>query len=367
MAYSVSTPNVDSAAATLVRLWTDNLPVVGDPHAKFRWYDRDNPIGVGHAMLLSSGETDVAVGCGGIGIRRLFVNGTPIETALLADLAVDKAHRTLMPALVLTKALRNYCREHYQLTYGFPNKHAEALFKRIGSHFLGRYTRYALVLRSAAYIGNRIGDKFGGGPRVAQSAGWVADASLRIRRRLRPTGVWRHGLRLDWADTAAHPDHAADHALDNRLNQLWAVSSHRYAVMGYRGADFVRWRFLDRPNGPAELALLVERDSSVIRGYAAVERDGGAAHVVDLLAASDEDETALLTALAREMYQRGCTSLSLRFLGSPSFVERLLNLGFRPRDSNRAMILEVGDALQPQRDMLHDLTNWYILDGDEDS
>ena len=85
------------------------------------------------------------------------------------------------------------------------------------------------------------------------------------------------------------------------------------------------------------------------------------------MAASDEDETALLTALAREMYQRGCTSLSLRFLGSPSFVERLLNLGFRPRDSNRAMILEVGDALQPQRDMLHDLTNWYILDGDEDS
>ena len=362
MAYTVANPPIDTVEGDLVRLWTSNLPVVGDAHAKYSWYYRDNPIGPGHAMMLNSTTDSEPVGCGGIGLRRLYVRGKPIETALLADLAVDKAHRTLMPALVLTKALRNYCRDRYELTYGFPNKHAEALFKRIGSHFLGRYTRYVLVLRSAGYLANHIADA-----RIAQGAGWLADTSLRVRRRFKqPTGIIRQGLRLDWVNVSDH-DPIANHSLDLRLNNLWGAASQRYPVIGYRGADFLRWRILNRPNGAAELAVLVDHDTESFRGYAAIEGDGNTAHIVDMLARSDDDEMSLLIAVARTMYHRGCTSLSLRFLGAPTFVRRLLSLGFRARESNRVMILDVADSLQSDREFLHDSSNWFILDGDEDS
>src|SRR5688572_14661433 len=106
---------------TLLRLWgVSNLHSAADPRHKYAWFYRDNPVGAATAFFLTE-ETEGVVGCCGLGMRKVWVDGTPLKAGLFADFAVAPSHRTAMPALILQRALCAGAREQFSLTYGFPN------------------------------------------------------------------------------------------------------------------------------------------------------------------------------------------------------------------------------------------------------
>lgn len=357
MAYVVKHPPVESVREDLVRLWTSNLPVDVDAHAKFAWYYRQNPLGPGEAVLLETdqggddGKSAEWVGCAGIGLRRFALHGVEHKTALLADLAVEKKHRTVMPALVLTRGVRAHCQREYPLVYGFPNKHAEGLFARLGYVQLGKMTRYALVLRHADYAARKIPVR-----PLAEAAGFLVDGVYRMAW-LRDSLARRSTVAFETMD-----------AFDPRFDDLWRRAKGNYPIVGYRGADFLRWRFRQNVGLRYEIMGLRRRSDSRLDAYVVVENENDSvAHVADVFGADDEHVETLLAMLATHLRARGFTSMSIRFLGMPSFVRVLGRLGFQAREANRMVIADAALDLADRRDVVADPSNWYVLDGDEDS
>jgi hypothetical protein len=353
MRYSVTQADAERALA-LVPLWAANLPIESDPYEKYRWYYLDNPSGRGEALMLQCEEQSTVrcVGAEGIGVRTVHVNGAPVRVGLLADLAVETPHRTVLPALTLLRAVCAHCRDTYVFAYGFPNEHAVGVFARAGYRRLGKMTRYVLVLRHAPYVA-----KWVKSDALSWAAGLALDGPPHLRRAMRTLGHFR-SLRLTWSTT-----------IDERFDALWAACRNVAPIVGQRDAAHIRWRFFERPGAsvPFRIATLEDEDSPLLRGYAVVERTESAVHVRDILARTPADTHALLDRLAFAARREGASSLSVRTLGETSLAELLVEHGFSPRESTRAMMIDVARTASSDAMKIVEARRWYVTDGDEDT
>jgi hypothetical protein len=333
----------------LVRVWTDNLPVRGDVRAKLAWSYLDAPAGKGEALLLRD-DAGAAVGCAGITVRELWHRDRPLRAALLADFAIDRAHRTGMPALVLQRATKRHAEGAYDLAYGFPNQNAVAIHRRIGFHELGGMPRYVRVLRHGAYLERKYGN-----PIATRAAGAVIDAAklaVRAARALAPS----RSAELAWPRD-----------VDARFDRLWEETRGAWGIACRRDAAFLRWRFLRKPDERARIAALASRRGGALRAYAIVGgTPGDAAHLHDLYG-SIEAQDDLLTLLVPALTRDGHTAVSVRFLGDRRIGELLLAHNFSLRDSLRMVIVSEGARCPIDAATLRDRSAWYLTDLDEDT
>jgi len=337
----------DRSRDELVRLWADNLAVVGDLHAKLDWLYLANPSGPGEAFVLRDAG-DAAVGCAGITPRELWRGDRVLRVALLADFAIDRPHRTGLPALVLQRATKQHVEAGYELGYGFPNASAVAIHRRIGFFELGGMARYVRVLRHGGYIARRYGR-----PTAARVAGAIVDAAklvVRWARAARPV----LNARLVWRDD-----------VDPRFDELWQRSRGQWGIACRRDAAFLHWRFVAKPVDRVRIATLVARGGDRLLAYAIVGgRPGDMAHVHDLFGPLDAIGD-LLTLLVPSLTLAGHTAVSMRYLGDPRMAELLIAHGMSPRDADRKVI-----ACLPARctdAALRDAATWYLTDLDEDA
>jgi hypothetical protein len=349
--------------ADLCRLWSENLRLTTRPEEKFRWLYRDAPDVADVVFVLEAvldGQTRV-VGTSGMAIRRFRVAGRDVRAAISCDLAVDRAHRSLLPALCLVRAIREAATARFDLIYGFPNSKAEGVFKRAGFRELGRATRWAKVLRRAYYVqgaGSRTD-----APAVARAAAWLpwlgklgATILDAFRAALAPGTARLVGLYQ--LRTLPAPD--------GRWDALWQAARSEYDVVGTRTSEFLRWRFPPSPR--TRFVTLQRRGEDRLRAYAIIEFDAtsGAAHVRDLFG-HREDLRTLIDALVRYAYREGAASVSVRFLGAPE-VERLLKRrGFVLRGGDRCIVAEVGPAFADRDAIATDACRWHLFDVDEDA
>ncbi len=346
MTYRAVLTDPAAGGEALVRIWTDNLHVAGDPHAKLRWQYLDGP-NRAEAFLLR--DDDTPVGCAGITVRELWSGDQRLRVALLADFAVDRAHRVGFPALTLQRAVKRHVDATYAASYGFPNQNAVAVHRRSGYQELGQMGRYVRVLRHAGYLARRFRR-----PLASQVAGLAADGAtlaVRVARALRPSRT----LALRWL-----PD------VDPRFDRLWAAEHATFRIACRRDAAFLRWRFLRAPGDRYRVLALVERKSERLRAYAIVRgAAGGFAELADLFG-SLEAMRELLTMLPPVLYRAGHTALSMRFLGDPRIPALLTDLHFSRRDALRTVIVHPGASCPIDPAVLRDPGAWYLTDLDED-
>jgi hypothetical protein len=347
--YRAQLTDATSDREALLRLWADNLPVRGGVEAKRRWLYLEHPCGPAQAFVLRDGET--AIGCAGITTRELWYAGQPVRAALLADFAVDKAHRTGLPALVLQRAVKRHVDATYQLSYGFPNTKAVAIHQRIGYIELGNMARYVRVLRHGGYLQRRYGRPF-----AARAAGFVLDRAklvVRIARTLAP----RSRFALRWlTDT------------DARFDRLWATARDNFGIACRRDAAFLRWRFLREPAQRAVIAAIVDRETAALHAYAVVAGvPGQIAELADVFGESIAAIDDLFALLAPALYRRGHTAIGFRFLGDPRIVELLQAHHFSLRDADRTVIVHPGAGCPIPAATLSDHRRWYVTDLDEDT
>ena len=350
MAYrAVLTDAATAGRAELTRLWLDNLPVRGDADAKLRWTYVDAPAGKGEAFVLRADDGSAA-GCAGIQRRELAYRGTSIRAALLADFAIDRRHRSGLPALTLQRAVKRHVETAYDLSYGFPNDQALAIHRRTGYHLLGRMSRFVRVLRHGGYLARRFGQ-----PLAGRAIGAIVDPALMAGTALR---AMREGaaLELHWLDD-----------VDARFDRLWAEASPSYPIACRRTAALLRWRFLRKPDQRYTVAALIDRRSDALRGYAIVQ-DGpsGGAELADLFGADPAAIDALLALLIRSLYDRGFTTVSIRYLGDPRLLPLLDHHRFSLRQSDRAVIVHPTASWPIHLDARR-ASAWYITELDEDT
>ena len=348
MSYRAVLTDPTERKAALLRLWSDNLPVEVDPAAKHRWLYLDAPTGRAEAFVLEHDNTPV--GCAGITVRELWHGDDRLRAALLADFAINRAHRTVMPALILQRSVKRHVEASFDLSYGFPNAHAVGIHLRTGYHALGELGRYVRVLRHGGYLARSYGDSL-----AARAAGVAVDtANLAMQLARAITPVRARALR--WLED-----------LDVRFDRLWETARAGFGLVGRRDAAFLRWRFLAQPGHRNRIAALVDRRSDALRAYAIVGgQRGEMAHLHDVFGdlASIGD---LLLLLVPALYARGHTAVSVRFLGDPRLIDILQAHHFSLRDRSRTVIVHEGAHCAIASSIVRDPGSWYITDLDEDT
>ena len=367
--YVVERRPVAEVEADLRRLWDDNLTVAGGVARKFAWLYREAP-DLPDGVFMLAAEADGArtwVGTAGVLIRRIQVAERELRAGVLADLAVDRAHRSVGPALALAREAKAWTLGTLDLAYGFPNKLAEGVFKRVGYKVLGTMPRYARVLRHAGYAAKVTEDDLSRAPAplrsyllkglqqpaIAALAGLAADAAMLAMGA--PEGIGAASrLKLEWSPRP-----------DDRIDRLWAGAHASYGVVAQRTSQFLDWRF---PSSDAlTYAIVSARRSDEPRAYAVVELEGDTAHIRDLFG-HPTDVPALLDLLIPALYARGAASVSMRYLGAPWLTEALTARRFAPRGSERTITIGTSERLDPElRRRIEDAASWHMTDADEDT
>src|SRR4051812_28086471 len=126
--------------------------MTGDLKATLQWQYLDGPMAPGQLFVLRAPEHDAAIGCAGIAPRELWSDEQPVRAAQLANFAIERAHRTVLPAISLQRAVKDHVEHSFDFSFGFPNHAAVAVFRRVGYVSLGEMPRYVRVLRHGDYF-----------------------------------------------------------------------------------------------------------------------------------------------------------------------------------------------------------------------
>ena len=347
--YAVREADAADVEEELVALWAANLNMGGDPRDKYRWFYVGNPLGAARAFLVEARESgaEAAVGTCGVGPRAVACDGRSLRAGLLADFALDREHRTVMPGLVLQRALAAYARSRFDLSYAFPNDAAIGILRRIGYRLLGRTGRYVRLLRVEGVLARRLRSR-----PLARLLSLVPDAVLSVTDRARAS-ILPRTLALEWT-----------REVDGRFDRLWERARTRHPFAGERTAAFLRWRFTERPGLPGQLAALVDRETGEVRAYAAiVEKVKGVALVADFLAEHDEALSALFRRLFPALRARGFDQALTYFLGAPGVEGVLRDVGFSFRNAAKNVVVDA----PPDSPVPMDPARWYVTEADRDN
>ena len=337
--YSISETDIHDSRAVLQRLWADNLHARGSLDAKLRWFYCDGPHGPGRALVLRA--HDAAVGCAGVGVRTLVHRGAPLRAALFADFAIDRRHRSGLPALTLLRSIRDEVARDFDVGYGFPNRKAIAVYRRAGFVELGRMCRYVRVLHSGRYLAAAAPHL-----RVAAAA---ADHALAAIERLHALRARR--FELDWPAR-----------FDARFDRLWQAVRTGDRIACERSAALLDWRFVHDQHW---IAAVVHRDTGALAAYGVLRpADQGLIELVDLFGAGPRDIDTALALIVPAARQLGAAAIGFRFLGDPRVIRVLRAHGFIRRGEPRSIVVAPGR--DPALAALP-AAAWYLTDLDEDT
>jgi hypothetical protein len=249
----------------------------------------------------------------------------------MVDLAVDRPHRSLAPALILVRTALAHVRTACDFAYGFPNGKSSGVMLRCGYRKVGMFARYACVLRFGPYLGRFL----------SLPVDLVRQAYLTARR-------WPAAstFRLEWAGD-----------VDASFDDLWASARPGRGLVGVRSSAFLRWRFLENPVGSFRVARLVRRRDGKLRGYAVIQRVENVAHIRDVFAHEGE-LGPLLDLLLPSLLESGCASASFCFLGRRSVVETFRAHRFALREADHDVVAFGTDE---------EAEAWYLTDADVDA
>ncbi len=229
--YSIKKVERNDELTDLFDIWENNLKLFSTAEEKYMWFCMENPFRQGDCYLLyPEGIDKKAVGTAGIGYRRMKLNDHISMAGLLGDLAVDKKHRTLGPALMLQRKLCQCHSSHVSIIYVLPNKEASIVLKRIGYKKVAEIQRYAKIVHFEPYIKRFIRIKF-----LYKSLSFLLD----LVNYLRSCETWKclpKGYQSSISDN-----------IDSRFDVLWERASVAFQCISVRDSKFLNWRFKKCP------------------------------------------------------------------------------------------------------------------------
>jgi hypothetical protein len=286
------------------------------------------------------------VPCGVQGLHpRIFHFGTRrVRAAGLADFAVHVAHRSLGPALTLTRHGVAVCAERFAITYGLPNANAAPVLSRAGLKRFGALRRYAKPLATHDKLTRRM-------------PAWLARCCAPVLDRARDAQDQLRGLAVR-ARLACSPTNWDDAALDS----LWARRPSAL-LLSERSAAMLRWRF--GAEGRADWRICIGRDRyGEARGYVVWRLHQGFAEIGDFFSGDPDAWTVpLMLSFARLARGAGAASVSVVFFGRSEVAEGLQASGMRLRPSEAQLFKSPGGVPE-----LDEPEHWYFtaFDNDED-
>jgi hypothetical protein len=344
--YVVEEADLEQRRADFVSLWAAHLSggrrTADDAAAKLDAGYLHNPAGPGHGFLMSTQGGTAVAGVIGLHPRRFRAGAERIRAANLADYAVDPAHRTLGPALLLMKHGLTAARKHFDLVYALPNRSSQAVCLRAGLKRLGQLQRHARPLSTRRHLRSRLGA-------LAAVLAPLADGAIRLvdaARALRLRGG------LHWNDT----DFDAP-----ALQRVWDQQAAAF-LMSERSPAMLRWRYASASRGAWRLSVALGAEGEPV-GYVVWRLHRGAADVGDFLSVDAERWTApLMDGFARHVRRHGADAVSLMFFGAPAVEAGLRAAGYHLREGGMPLFIAT-----PCVEGSEEARRWYLTAFDDDA
>jgi len=310
--YRVECADIEKDRQAILAVWRRNLPTTDKLEEKFDWQFLNNPCGTGRCWKAEAdGEL---VGVTSLGMRSVKIGSSVVAAGASCDLAVDKKHRFLQPALMLIKAVLTSTEQHASIVYGFPHSRVAAVMKRAGYGELCSVDRYAKVLRVSPHLRrlaglSRLGPAIGG----FLDFGYAAFSSF------------SEGSRGDYVSEVLTD-------FDERFDELWDRVKDEHAVLTVRDSRFMRWRYQECPLRKYVTIGLLSKDRSRLHGYLICYADDEYASCVDVFAAAEPHVfRCLIQAWIDWARQRSLTALSIKCSADPMLLDALKRLRFSRR------------------------------------
>lgn len=343
--YYVVEADLTSERQNILDIWQGNIGINKDLEKKYNWLYETNPGGKGVHFLLKHSDNHKPVGVAGIAKRKFFVDSKLVESGILSDMVVLKEHRTIFPAMLLQKYIKKFCEKNFHFIYGFPNKKAAPVFKRIGYKNIGNIARYAMVLRSKSYFEKNIQLKI-----VSSILAFFSDMGLGFRT---PSLLFRNIKFLyQW-----------DIEFDNGLGDIWNRLDKAKLVIGDHSNNYIKWRYFNLQQDNFKLFVIHNRRDKRLAGYMIFEiKNENTINVIDFLAVDIKNTLETMwKCFMFESRRRGYSSISVEFFGVAQISNILKRIGFKYRDE-RPVYVHLNDELKG----VIENYEWYLTEGDED-
>jgi hypothetical protein len=324
--YTVVSANLQKDRQVIIDLWRQNLADINHLEEKYDWHFLDNPFGAGQIWILKADGQPI--GTTSLGMRPLKLGQTLITAGVACDLAVNKEHRFLQPALMLQRALLSTSHAGVRVVYGVPNPPGASVLKYVGYREFCSVHRYAKLLRVSHYL--QSSRKFGA---IVPFIGRMADHGFAA---LQSFSRGRENARV----TQVFP------CFDERFDELWSRMDSAHPALTVRDRRFLNWRYHECPLRQYKTLGLLTEDESKLLGYLIYYVEDHSAICVDLLVLSGADDlSCLLSSWASVAWRDELASLSIS-CSDGSLSASLLRLGFTRRS--------VASTTRPDRSSRHE-------------
>ena len=275
------------------------------------------------------------------------INGERVACGIAGDLALDPAHRTLGPALLLGTSLLDLLpQSEFRFVYALPNPAAEPVFRRLRYTELGRMTRFVKLFKTEFAVQALLTR-----PTLAKGFPKLLDPLVSAIARER------------WRRRDVSLQFTMGSGFDARFDPLWNTLLSGPWIVGERSPALLNWKYeTGEPTG--QFRLLCAQTGESIRGYAVTQDRLGVRHVLDIIFDSGSVLDELLTELSQQARRDGLAALCVDYFGARSkLTSRLRAFGFFRRAGRPLMIFvpqgsSVSVALRRE--------NWALFAGDED-
>jgi len=310
--YAVVSANLEKDRGVIIDLWRRNLADTSHLEEKYDWHFLNNPFGSGQIWILKADGQPI--GTTSLGMRLLKFGETVTTAGVACDLAVNKDHRFLRPALLLQRAMLSAANPEVQILYGVPNSSGASVMKYVGYRQFCAVHRYARVLRPSQYLLRSPKLKA-----VAPFIGKFVDQGF---------AAWQSfGRRKGRRVARVLP------CFDERFDELWNGLRSDHATLTIRNRRFLKWRYRDCPLREYKTLGLLTPDESKLLGYLIYHVKDASALCVDVLApGSAEDLESLLSSWAALALGDGLASLSVS-CPNGALADALLLHGFSRRSA----------------------------------
>lgn len=287
---------------------------------KLDWFYINNPAGEGIIYLLWFIPENRPVGiiCAG---RRNFRAGAQIlHGAVLGDFAMEPAHRSLGPSLLLQRKVMDEASANFDVFFGFLNTSSLRVRQAAGHQANEKLVDSIIPLRLAYHMKKRLPDRF------ASFMGSIMqplyDTLLRARIKKNMKG---------YQDAAADRDF---------INGLWSRACNHSTIMGVRDWDFLSWRMSSDAGWKYAVSGLRDTHGKPC-GYVAYEfQPNDTVVIVDYLALNNSVFAALLCYLIGQTAKTNAPSISICTNDKDSEKLRILRkLGFVARGESFAFVV----------------------------
>jgi hypothetical protein len=308
--YAVVSAHLERDRQVIIDLWRRNLADTNHLGEKYDWHFLNSPFGRGQIWILKADGRPI--GTTSLGMRLLKLGNNITMAGVACDLAVNKEHRFLQPALMLQRALLSCANHGVQILYGVPNAGGAAVMKYVGYHQFCSVHRFAKVLRPSHYLPRS--------PKLKEMAPFIGS-------------IVDRGF-LAWQSFGRREDKRVAQVLpcfDERFDELWIGLRCEASALTVRNRRFLKWRYRECPLREYKTLGLLTPDESRLLGYLIYYVQDASAICVDLLAPSGvQDLNCLLSSWSALAWGDGLASLSVS-CPAGTLANALMRQGFSQR------------------------------------